>query len=114
MLSKLKYSLYRNKTTKKICSTILTFKVMLTSLIKSHVNKVTLNDQFLIILNTHNRISRFKEAEILQWLTMNEDMSWTMRYSYKMCFVRKYIGQNEKVLFFKSIRQERNVQMQRN
>ena len=87
MLSKLKCSLYRNKTTKKLCSTILTLKVMLTSLIKSHVNKETLNDQFLIILNTHNRIYRFKEAEILQWLKMNEDMSWTLRYSYKMCFV---------------------------
>lgn len=87
---------------------------MLTSLIKSHVNKVTLNDQFLIILNTHNRIYMLKEAEILQWLKMNEEMSWTMRYSCKMCFVWKYVGQDEKVLFFKPIRQERNVQMQRN
>lgn len=56
---------------------------MLTS-IKSHADKMILNDQLLIILDTQNRIRRCEEAEILHWLTMNEGMNWTMRYSLNM------------------------------
>lgn len=45
---------------------------MLTSFIKSHENKVILNDELLIMLNVQNRVHGCKEAEILHWLKMNE------------------------------------------